>query len=93
MRKSVLFIFIFVSILAHGEPNCNIYKMEGNQKCYEACILATEGGGSQGSRSSQEKFDEAIEKCPNLDYAWMEKAVPYLKRGDFATWKRLLTKL
>jgi len=64
--------------------------MNGNQECYEACKLATEGGGAQGSKESQEKFDNAIAQCPALDYAFMEKSVPYLKRGDFITWKKIL---
>jgi len=28
--------------------------------------------------------------CPTFAPAWREKAVPYLKRGDFGTWKRLI---
>jgi tetratricopeptide (TPR) repeat protein len=90
------FVFIFLlaslGLVAYAEPNCNIYKMENNMPCYEACVLATTGGGAQGSRKSQEKFDKAIEQCPTLDYAYMEKSVPYLKRGDFVTWKKLIDK-
>ncbi|MFM7859656.1 MAG: tetratricopeptide repeat protein [Flammeovirgaceae bacterium] len=74
------------------EPNCNVYKMDNNLPCYEACVLATEGGGVQGSRTSQENFDQAIAQCPALDYAYMEKSVPYLKRGDFITWKKHIDK-
>jgi tetratricopeptide (TPR) repeat protein len=66
--------------------------MENNQACYDACVLATTGGGAQGSRESQIKFDQAIEQCPSLDYAHREKSVPYLKRGDFITWKKLIDK-
>jgi tetratricopeptide (TPR) repeat protein len=96
MTKSMLpvsrlvFVFLLMSLglVAYAEPNCNIYKMENNVPCYEACILATTGGGEQGSRKSQEKFDKAIEQCPTLDYAYMEKSVPYLKRGDFVTFLR-----
>ncbi|MFN7259933.1 MAG: tetratricopeptide repeat protein [Cyclobacteriaceae bacterium] len=100
MTKSMLsasrlvFVFLLTSLalVAFAEPNCNVYKMENNMTCYEACVLATTGGGEQGSRKSQEKFDKAIEQCPTLDYAYMEKSVPYLKRGDFVTWKKLIDK-
>jgi tetratricopeptide (TPR) repeat protein len=100
MTKSMLpvcrlvFIFLIMSLgfISYAEPNCNIYKMENNISCYEACVLATTGGGEQGSRRSQEKFDKAIEQCPTLDYAYMEKSVPYLKRGEFITWKKLIDK-
>ncbi len=89
-----IFVFLLASLalVAYAEPNCNIYKMENNISCYEACVLATTGGGEQGSRRSQEKFDKAIEQCPTLDYAYMEKSVPYLKRGEFITWKKLIDK-
>lgn len=92
MRNFSILVLLLVFISAQAEPNCNIYKMEGNQACYEACMLATTGGGAQGSRQSQEKFDQAIEQCPSLDYAHMEKSVPYLKRGDFIAWKKLIDK-
>ncbi|MEJ7646232.1 MAG: hypothetical protein WKF87_16670 [Chryseolinea sp.] len=64
--------------------------MDKNQPCYEACITATEGDTAQGTRISQEQFDKAIELCPTFDYAYFEKAVPYLKRGDFITWRKLI---
>ncbi|MEM6644002.1 MAG: hypothetical protein AAF616_13560 [Bacteroidota bacterium] len=70
-----------------GQPNCNTF--EGD--CKKACEIATKPAGGQGSRSSQIKFDRALELCPDgLAYAYMQKAVPYLKRGDFITWKQLI---
>lgn len=92
MSKLFLFFLIIIPVCGYSEPNCNVYKMENNQACYEACILATTGGGGQGSRQSQTQLDQAIEQCPSLDYAYMEKSVPYLKRGDFVTWKRIIDK-
>jgi tetratricopeptide (TPR) repeat protein len=47
---------------------------------------------SQWFGESQKMFDEAINLCPNLSYAWKEKAVPHLKSGDFITWERLIKK-
>ncbi|MFM8912885.1 MAG: tetratricopeptide repeat protein, partial [Flammeovirgaceae bacterium] len=93
MKKFVLLVLVLIMpFWGITEPNCDIYKSENNQPCYEACLLATNAEGPQGWRSSQEDFDRAIKQCPMLDYAYMEKAVPYLKRGDFITWKRLIDK-
>lgn len=81
-----------ISFYNFGQPNCNVYKYRNNEPCFKGCILATEGEGPQGSRASQIKFDSAIKLCPGFDYAYREKSVPYLKRGDFVTWKRLIDK-
>ncbi len=92
MTKSLLLLSLCCCLHAYAQPNCNIYKTNGNDSCYQACLIATSGFGAQGSKISQMRFDKAIEGCPVLDYAYMEKAVPYLKRGDFATWKTLIDK-
>lgn len=88
MRK-ILFVILTTPLFCFSQPNCSIY--EGD--CAKACELATKPAGGQGSRSSQEKFDQAIGLCPDhIAYFHMEKAVPYLKRGDFITWKKLIDK-
>jgi tetratricopeptide (TPR) repeat protein len=74
-----------------GQPNCNVYKWQGDSACYEACLESTKAiAFAQGSKASQMHFDKAIALCPSFDYAFREKSVPYLKRGDFITWKRLM---
>jgi tetratricopeptide (TPR) repeat protein len=45
---------------------------------------------SQGSYRSQLYFDKSIDLCPNFAYAYSEKAVPFLKRGLFIEWKKLI---
>jgi tetratricopeptide (TPR) repeat protein len=86
---SVITTICFFAVSA--QPNCEIYKQD--DPCYRACQAATEGGQlPQGSRKSQLLFDEAIQLCPSLGYAYFEKAVPYLKRGEFITWKSLIDK-
>ena len=91
--KIISFVLTFIILkFGYSQPNCNIFKMDDNQVCYEACIIATEKTEWQGTKSSQQQFDKAIELCPSLDYAYREKSVPYLKRGDFATWKKLIDK-
>lgn len=78
------------SELAMGQPNCSIYAT--TDPCYQACNLAVQAAERQGARDSQKLFDEAIQLCPTLDYAYSEKSVAYLKRGEFITWKKLMDK-
>jgi tetratricopeptide (TPR) repeat protein len=85
-------LIMISSLRTYSQPNCNVYKMNNNQPCYEACLTATEGNAAQGTKASQLQFDKAIELCPSFDYAYFEKAVPYLKRGDFISWKKLIDK-
>lgn len=90
MRRFILIIIILSTSKLYSQPNCNVYKMDNNQPCYEACLAATESQAGQGTRASQLQFDKAIEMCPSFDYAYMEKSVPYLKQGDFVSWKELI---
>lgn len=92
MKVFIITLMLLGSIKAYAQPNCNVYKMNNNLPCYEACLEATKGEAEQGSKASQLQFDKAIELCPSFDYAYFEKAVPYLKRGDFITWKKLIDK-
>lgn len=79
------------SAYLYAPPNCEIYKTDEN--CYAACQAAmTAISYRQGSYRSQQYFDEAIDLCNNFAYAYQEKAVPYLKRGKFIEWKRLIDK-
>jgi tetratricopeptide (TPR) repeat protein len=92
MKNCLSIILAFSPLCTIAQINCNVYKMENDQACYEACILATEETYGQGTRESQIRFDQAIALCSKLDYAYFEKAVPYLKRGDFVTWRKLIDK-
>jgi tetratricopeptide (TPR) repeat protein len=92
MKKCLFLICLFRLSFAFGQPNCNVYKMNNDEPCYKACNLAIEAEQFQWTREGQIKFDEAIKLCPKLDYAYMEKSVPYLKSGDFIEWRRLMDK-
>lgn len=83
-----LLVLVICSNL-QAQVNCNIMQ---DDNCKKACEIFNYWGEFQGFRESQEKFDEAIELCPNFSNLYMEKAVPYLKRGDFITWKILIDK-
>ncbi len=84
---SFLLLIVYTNTIA--QVNCNA--IEG-EDCKKACELYNQSSELQGFRASQEGFDKAIELCPDFSNAYMEKAVPYLKNGDFATWKILIDK-
>lgn len=89
MRTLFLLLFLLSqAFYAQSQINCNIYKWSGDTACFQACkIYDTANHTRQGSRFSQMLYDSVIAICPNFDMAYMEKAVPYLKRGDFVTWR------
>jgi tetratricopeptide (TPR) repeat protein len=92
MNRTLFILLIISSTCAYAQRNCNVYKMNNDQSCYDACVIATEAEVAQGTRASQLQFDKAIDLCPGFDYAYFEKSVPYLKRGDFITWRKLIDK-
>ena len=77
----------FVAQIHFGQPNCAIIK---DSLCSRACELSVTASKHQGSKYSQELFDQAIALCPNFAYAYFEKSVPYLKQGLFREWKHLI---
>lgn len=90
--KSVLTLLTFIiSIGVYAQPNCEILKADA--ACYQACKTSWAAiRYKQGSFKSQSLFDESIALCPSFAYAYQQKAVPYLKRGQFVEWKRLIDK-
>lgn len=90
MRKLAFIIVSSVSAGTIAQPNCSVYKE--NEPCFKACEMAVKAEQYQGARQSQLQFDEAIALCPAFDYAYFEKSVPYLKRGQFIEWKKLIDK-
>lgn len=89
--ENILILTIVLSFECLGQPNCYVYK--DDEPCYKGCLEALEAlRFSQGSNQSQIHFDNSIGLCSKFDYAYFEKAVPYLKRGDFITWKKLIDK-
>lgn len=88
MRILKVILILFPTII-FCQPNCNAFK---DSICKKACEIAVNAEQYQGHKFSQMDFDKAIEMCPNFDYAYREKSVPYLKRGDFITWKKIIDK-
>lgn len=91
MNRIVL-LLLFIPLIGNTQPNCNIYKTSGDDSCYNACLIAVTAADRQGASDSQEGFDNAIALCPKFDYAYFEKAIPFLKRGDLKSWKVLIDK-
>ncbi len=90
MNKYLLLYLCLIGFTSKGQQNCSIYT---DSSCNRACKLATLAGTyPQGSRSSQECLDSAIRLCPTMADAWRELSVPYLKRGDFVTWRKYIDK-
>lgn len=93
MKKAVSMLLLIIPLFykAPLRPNCEMFR--DNEPCYQACQQSYKAiQYPQGSRNSQIHFDMAIELCEDFAYAWHEKAVPYLKRGDFITWRQLMDK-
>jgi tetratricopeptide (TPR) repeat protein len=80
-----------VSMDLFAPPNCEVYK--DSDKCYKSCQAAMDAiHHPQGSYASQQYFEKSIGLCETFAYSYMEKAVPYLKRGLFIEWKELIDK-
>lgn len=86
--KKLFFVILFPSHI-FSQLNCNAFE---DSNCKKACELVNYAENYQGLKESQELFDKAIRLCPNMDYAYREKSVPYVKNGDFMTWKKLIDK-
>ena len=95
MKKSSSILFLIsllLSINATSQPNCYYYYPEGS-RCREACLMSEKVlEKPQGSWQSQQGLDSLLVLCPNFAYGWQQKSIPYLKRGDYASWKKYLDK-
>jgi predicted Zn-dependent protease len=92
MKVILISFFTCFWIQGYSQINCNIFEKDVQKSCFEACKIVSESKAVQGTRQSQKEFDMAIKLCPNFDYAYFEKSIPYLKTGDFVTWRKLIDK-
>ena len=92
MKYLIVILLNFISFQTlFSQPNCEVYKSD--ETCYNSCQTAWQAiRYGQGSYQSQALFDQSIEECPTFAYSYMEKAVPFLKRGLFIEWKKLIDK-
>ncbi len=98
-RVSIKPILLFSLLLAlfslpsSAQPNCELFKSQGNLKKAEACEKCYELKGLyQFSKEFQTILDEALEIDSTFAYAYRAKSVAYLKSGDFIRWKELMDK-
>ena len=87
---SVLFFITNYSFCQ--DINCDFYKNKDN-KYYNACLIYTRACDiKQGAKEAQLMLDSALAICPHFAPAYYVKAIPYLKRGEFIEWKKLIDK-
>lgn len=88
--RCLAWLLVLLPAGVFGQYNCSIYT---DSSYARACrIYNAVDSLYQGSVRCQYYLDSAIAVCPGFAPAWHEKSVPYLKRGDFVTWRRLLDK-
>ncbi|MET3981020.1 tetratricopeptide (TPR) repeat protein [Mucilaginibacter sp. UYP25] len=88
MKKLAGVFVLSFPFLVLAQNNCSVYKDAAHKKACELYNRAIEA--SQGSKTSQIIFLNSIEACPSFAPSLNEMSVPYLKRGDFSTWKVLM---
>jgi tetratricopeptide (TPR) repeat protein len=83
-----LFLLTIFCSTSSAQNNCSVFT---DSSFVRACRLANASNEfAQGSRNCQLYLDSAIRICPNYAEAWREFGVPFLKRGDFYTWRRYI---
>lgn len=92
----LLSFFVSISFINGQGVNCDAMFEKGTP-CYEACKRLY--GGRRGDRSDFQgtyesimAFDSLIVACPGFADPYYTKAIPYLKRGEFITWKNIIDK-
>lgn len=84
---SFLLLIVYTNTIA--QVSCNA--VEG-ENCKKACGLYNWASDLQDFAESQEGFANALELGPDFSHGYMEKAIPFFKKGDFVTWKILIDK-
>ncbi|MTI32420.1 tetratricopeptide repeat protein [Xanthovirga aplysinae] len=94
MKQAIFLLLLLSNISSYGQLNCNAFLYNGDSLQYKACKLVerVEKKYYQFSKEYQEGLDKALEIYPYFAYAYREKAAPYVKSGDFITWKKLIDK-
>ncbi|MBP7173186.1 MAG: tetratricopeptide repeat protein [Cloacibacterium sp.] len=89
LKSYLNFIGLFIFSLSFSQVNCDAIQ---DENCKKSCQISNYAEKFQWNEYAQTWFDEAIKLCATNDYAYREKAVPFLKAGDFITWKKLIDK-
>ncbi len=96
MIKLFIPFLLFLSLPIFSQVNCEALFEKGTP-CYEACVRVYEGTNPvksrpQGSNESINGLDSALSLCPTFADLYYMRAIPYLKRGEFITWKKIIDK-
>ena len=87
---SLAALFLSLSLQTYAQSNCSLFT-EPNQ--IKACKFYNSVDSlPQGTSMCEQALDSALYYWPGYAEAWHEKSVPYLKRGDFLTWRKYLDK-
>lgn len=93
MRKILPILLLSVTSMAWSQYNCDAFKMLGDTCKYEACkYIEKSKKYFQLRKEYHDKYNEALEICPEYHPAYKAKSTAYLKTGDFITWKKLMDK-
>ena len=93
MRKLMIIVVSFVSSIASSQYNCDAFKMMGDTCKFEACkYIEKEKKYFQLRKEYHDKYNRALEICPDYHPAYKAKSTAYLKTGDFITWMKLMNK-
>lgn len=96
--KVILFCipFILLSKQASGQLNCNALYQKGTPEHCACELLFGDhthiNNYYQGTNISLAICDSAIMLFPTFADAYYIKAIPFLKRGEFFTWKKIIDK-
>ncbi|WP_184550767.1 hypothetical protein [Mucilaginibacter sp. FT3.2] len=91
MKKCLLTLICLINAcVVEAQTNCNVYKDKAHQLACQYYTDAIEY--PQGAKASQQLFIRSLEACVTFGPTLHEMSVPYLKRGDFYTWKLLMDK-
>jgi tetratricopeptide (TPR) repeat protein len=81
-----VFSLIVAVLHTQGQTNCSLFTDSNKIK---ACRFYNQSDSfAQGTRACEDILDSALHYWPGYAEAWHEKSVPYLKRGDFFTWRK-----
>ena len=93
MRKFIVFLFLIGTSSSYAQYNCEAFKMLGDTCKYEACkYIEKSKRYFQLLEEYHDKYNRALEICPDYHPAYKAKSTAYLKTGDFVMWKKLMDK-
>jgi len=91
LKKINLLLLLMTTVFwCRAQTNCRVF----TDSCHiKACLLYNAADTfAQGTRKSQQYYDSALRICADYAEAWRAISIPYLKRGDYYTWRKYLDK-